>query len=127
MITSLDYERINMLLNKTAQQGKLETLENKLHQSAVVDSKQVPSDVVTMNSHVLVYDLNNDTEIDLRLVYQLSPLYGNQTSILAPLGTALLGMRLKEIASFELRNGTFRQIKIEDIIFQPEALGLYHL
>lgn len=127
MITNLDYKRINELLLQTSLRGKLNDLEEKLHGSVVVSSEKTPTNLVTMNTEVTIHDLTINEVLDLRLVYQLSPLYRNQTSVLAPLGTALLGMKLNEVKSYKTRDSSTREIQILRILFQPEANGRFDL
>lgn len=127
MITSLDLQRITQLLIKTSMMGKVELLEKKLEGSRIVDSQETPPDLVTMNSEVVFYDYTEEEAIKLRLVYQLSALYGNQISVLAPLGTALLGLKAKDEVVFPLRDGSHRRIRLEGITYQPEASGNFEL
>jgi regulator of nucleoside diphosphate kinase len=47
-------------------------------------------------------------------------------SILAPVGTALLGYRVGDTVEWKLPGG-LRRLKIERILYQPEAAGDYHL
>lgn len=127
MITNLDYKRINELLLQTSLRGKLNDLEEKLHGSVVISSEKTPTDLVTMNTEVTIHDMTINEVLDLRLVYQLSPLYRNQTSVLAPLGTALLGMKLNEVKTYKTRDSNTREIQILRILFQPEANGRFDL
>lgn len=127
MITNLDYKRINELLLTTSLRGKLNDLEKKLHGSTIITSEKTPPDLVTMNSEVTVHDITVNEVYDLRLVYQLSPLYRNQASILAPLGSTLLGMKLNEVKSYKTRDSNTREIQILKILFQPEANGRFDL
>lgn len=127
MITTLDLQRITKLLINTSMMGKLEQLEKKLQGSKIVESENAPADLVTMNSEVVFYDYSAEEAVKLRLVYQLSGLYGNQTSVLAPLGTALLGMKLKDEVIFPMRDGGKKRIRLESILYQPEASGNFEL
>lgn len=127
MITILDFRRISQLLFNSSLSGKIPALEKKLNSSRIIPPESAPGDLVTMNSEVVMEDLTTDEEYGLRLVYHFSPEYKNQVSILAPLGTALLGMKLDEIATYRLRDGSFRKIQIKNIIFQPEANNNYEL
>lgn len=127
MITYLDYKRINSLLLRTSLKGKLNDLEKKLHTATIVPSENTPSNLVTMNSEVIVHDITEDKILDFRLVYQFSPLYQNQTSVLAPLGTALLGMKINEEAEFRLRDQSLKRVKLLRIVFQPEANSRFDL
>ena len=78
-------------------------------------------------SIVSVYDSTAESSLKVRLVYQLDVIKGHQASILSPLGTALLGSRAGEEVKFKVREGGTKLIKIETIIFQPEANGEYDI
>lgn len=127
MITALDLQRITNLLIDKNMMGQIVSLENKIGNSEIVESDLTPENLVTMNSQVRIFDLTTNEEITLRLVYQLSPLYGNQTSIFSPLGTALLGMKLNETTSYRLRDGSVREVRVEEILFQPEKNKSFEL
>ncbi|HET9213096.1 MAG TPA: GreA/GreB family elongation factor [Thermoanaerobaculia bacterium] len=47
-------------------------------------------------------------------------------SILAPLGTALLGFRVGDVVEWRMPAGT-RTLRIEELLYQPEAAGDFHL
>lgn len=127
MITSLDLQRITKLLLENSMMGKLAALEDKLQKLPVIESQNTPDDLITMNSEITYYDHMQMEAVKLRLVYQLSPLYGNQTSIMSPLGTCLLGMKPHEEAIFETRDGGRRKISVSSISYQPESQGDFHL
>ena len=46
--------------------------------------------------------------------------------MLAPLGTALLGTRVGDVVEFAAPAGT-RRLKVEKVLYQPEAAGDFHL
>jgi regulator of nucleoside diphosphate kinase len=127
MITTLDKERIEDVLKRYHLSGKLPDLEEKLLSLTPVLPEQVPPEVITMNSIVSVYDSTAESSLKVRLVYQLDVIKGHQASILSPLGTALLGSRAGEEVKFKVREGGTKLIKIETIIFQPEANGEYDI
>jgi regulator of nucleoside diphosphate kinase len=127
MITSDDYYRILKVLLKNNLSGKLSDLEQKLHSSEIVDPRVIPPDVITMNSEVMMLDQATNERIKVKLVYDFSPLFGSQTSVIAPLGSALLGARKNEDVKYKARDASERNIRILDIIFQPEREGLYDL
>src|SRR4051794_5409503 len=101
MITSLDLRRITQLLINTSMLGKLRVLESKLHTAEIVAPEEAPDNLVTMNSHIVLDDMTLKQRLDVRLVYQLDLSYGQQVSVLSPLGTALLGMKVKEKTVFK--------------------------
>jgi regulator of nucleoside diphosphate kinase len=95
VITSLDLKRLEDLLDSLpfdAFPGK-EDLEDELARAEVVDSKSIPPTVVTMNSTVRFKVISTNNEYLLTLVYpkDIKP-DGSTISILAPVGSALIGL-----------------------------------
>ena len=87
----------------------------------------IPPDVVTMNSRLRLLDLDSGKEMLFTLVFP-SDADSDQgrISILAPLGTAVLGFRRGD--TFEWRMpGRVRRLRVEEVLYQPEAAGDYHL
>ena len=82
----------------------------------LIDSILTDFNLITMNTELICTDLATEETLPLRLVYQLSFDYDHQVSVLAPLGTALLGMRLHETTTYIDREGSTRQVYINDII-----------
>lgn len=95
IITSLDAERLEILLDslpKDAFPGKAD-LEDELERAQIVDPREVPGTVVTMNSKVKFRIQPSGEEFCLTLVYPGTPdAEGKTISILAPVGSALLGL-----------------------------------
>lgn len=129
-ITSLDAQRLRSLLDNPdlmQQQPYLQELEREIERATVVESTEIPADVVTMNSTVRLIDLNADEEMEVTLVY---PDHANiaegRISVLAPIGTAILGCREGEVVEWKVPDG-IRALKIDRILYQPEAAGEYAL
>lgn len=132
IITELDRQRlIELIVN--AQSGEyrgsiyLEKLRGELDRAQVVTPQQVPADVITMNSRVALLDLDSGEEEIYTLVYpENANTAEGKISILAPIGTAMLGYRLGDTFEWEVPAGK-RRLKIEKILYQPEAAGDYEL
>ncbi|HEX2993481.1 MAG TPA: nucleoside diphosphate kinase regulator [Anaerolineales bacterium] len=132
IITELDRQRlIELIVN--AQSGEyrgsiyLEKLRGELDRAQVVTPQQVPADVITMNSRVALLDLDSGEEEIYTLVYpENANTAEGKISILAPIGTAMLGYRLGDTFEWEVPAGK-RRLKIEKILYQPEATGDYEL
>jgi regulator of nucleoside diphosphate kinase len=131
-ITEYDHLRLRQLINEagsTDYRGSeyLENLELELEKSKVVTPKEVPPDVVTMNTKVRLVDLEENDEMEYTLVFpDQADLSQNKISVLAPLGTAMLGYREGDTFSFKTPRGEAK-MKVKEIIYQPEASGDYHL
>ena len=128
-ISRYDLERLRALIDASGapEAPYLEKLEKELAQATVVEPREVPGDVVTMNSIVRVRDVNAGEERTLILVFPgKEGVRGKAVSILSPMGIALIGYREGDILSWDLPTGTVK-IQIEEIIYQPERLGNFDL
>jgi regulator of nucleoside diphosphate kinase len=96
-------------------------LIEELERAEVLDIDNFPTDVITMNSKVKVRDLKTGDTFIYTIVYpEDADIEKNRISILAPIGTALLGYREGDIVEWEVPAGK-RKLRIENILFQPEA------
>jgi len=80
-----------------------------------------------MNSKVRLRDVGRQEEMVYWLVFpgNADP-DQNKISILAPIGTALLGYRVGDIIEWKVPAGVTK-LKVEEILYQPEATGDSHL
>jgi regulator of nucleoside diphosphate kinase len=132
LITELDRQRLIDLIVE-AQSGEyrgsiyLEKLRGELDRAQIVSPQQIPGDVITMNSKVIVRDLDSGEDETYTLVYpeQANAAEG-KISVLAPIGTAMLGYRIGDVFEWEVPAGK-RRLRIEKILYQPEASGDYEL
>ncbi len=105
----------------------VEALVGELERAVVVEPKSVPADVITMNSRVQLVDLESGEMMVYTLVFpQDADLAQGKISVLAPVGTAMLGYRVGDVFSWQVPSGE-RRIKVESILYQPEAAGDYDL
>lgn len=132
-ITAVDRERLLKLINKEREFGSaknkdyLKDLEKELNGADVVTSENIPPNAITMNSKVLLKDLETGEETIYTLVYpEDADLLEDKISILAPVGTAILGYREGDIIDWKVPGGIIR-FKVEKLLYQPEAAGDYHL
>lgn len=131
-ITDNDMRRLRELIIVAREFGKedekyLQELENELNRGKVVKSQDVPSNVITMNSEVYLRDLNTKEEVTYRLVFPYrADASKGRVSILAPIGMALLGYSVGDIIEWKVPAG-IAKLKVEKILYQPEAAGDCHL
>lgn len=131
-ITSYDHARLTALLNSPTLQagldkGHLARLKSELERAVVVEPDKMPRDIITMNSKVRVLDMQTNEENEYTLVFpHAADIRKNNISILAPIGTALLGYKAGDIIRWEVPAGT-RVLKVLSVLYQPEAAGDYHL
>lgn len=131
-ITEYDLERLRKLIEDEKRYSKrnldyLHELEAELNRGQVIASKDVPGDVITMNSQVCLVDLDTQEEMTCTLVFpDEADIDQNKISILAPVGTALLGFRVGDTIEWQVPGG-LRRLEVKQILYQPEAAGDYHL
>jgi regulator of nucleoside diphosphate kinase len=131
IISSFDKHRLLRLLRSgdtsVELREELEDLTREIERGALVTPQQMPKEVVTMNSSVRVTDLESEATHVYTIVFPADADYEKgKISILAPLGTALLGYRVGDIVNWHVPRG-IRQLRIDEIVYQPEAAGDYHL
>lgn len=129
VISSLDAERLETLLDSLSDgafPGKAE-LEAELARANIVEPKDVPSAVVSMNSTVRFRVESSTEEFNLTLVYPKDmDSSGSKISILAPVGSALLGLSQGDQIEWPKPGGGLLRVRIEEIVYQPERSGEYH-
>lgn len=129
-ITNIDRDRIKKILEKMSENSQapvksVDKLDGELSRAVVVDSQQVPRDVITMNSKALLQ--LNDENIEVSLVYpDDADLSAMKLSIFSPIGTAIFGYKEGNTVEWEVPSGTSK-IHIKKILYQPEAAGDYDL
>lgn len=131
VVTQADFDRLEDLAESPKYRFShsilLMTLKKELDRSKVVGPAEVSSGVVTMRSRVRFQDLNTRESETYTLVYPgEADIDEGKLSVLAPLGTALLGTRVGQIVRFGAPGGV-RRLRIQKILYQPEAAGDYHL
>ena len=131
-ITEYDMTRLEELLAAAERfedrdKKHLRELGEELLRGEVVAPVDIPKDVITMNSKVRLKDLDSREQIIYSLVFpNEADISQNRISILAPIGTALIGYRVGDTIEWEVPAG-LRRLKVEEILYQPEAAGDYHL
>lgn len=125
VISSVDVTRIRRLLGQPGVRDTdaAEALEDEIERAEVVEPKALPPDVVSMNSTVRLLDIVKDREFELTLVYPGQGGEEGKVSVLAPLGSALLGMKVGREIEWPLPTGQITRIRVLEILHQPEASG----
>ena len=101
-------------------------LEEELERAAVVAPEDIPGDVVTMNSTVKFRVDASNEEFTLTLVYPKDMDTSNdKISILAPVGSALLGLSRGDEIDWPRPGGGVLHVRIDEITYQPERAGDY--
>lgn len=128
-LSSLDLERLERLLEALPRsaQDSHRTLMNELDRADVVHPDAVPPTVVTMNSRVRFRVEPGEQEFVRTLVYP-SGHDGDpeRISVLAPVGSALLGLSVGDSIQWPTPQGRPMTVRIIEILYQPEAAGALH-
>ncbi|MDT3698062.1 MAG: nucleoside diphosphate kinase regulator [Thermincola sp.] len=131
-ITEIDKKRLQKLIGEAKEfevgpKGYLLNLEHELNRAQVVTSAEIPGDVITMNSKVVLKDLDSGEEMVYSLVYPVdADLSADKISVLAPVGTAILGYRLGDVIDWQVPDGIVR-LEVVNLLYQPEAAGDFEL
>lgn len=131
-ITEFDLKRLKGLI-KFAQERwdksvlqYLKELEEELDRANIAKPEEIPTDVITMNSTFRVHDLDSGEDFVYTLVFPArADSASGKISILAPLGTAVLGYRVGDTVEWAAPAGR-KRLKVKKIVYQPEAKGNYH-
>ncbi len=129
VISELDLKRIERILSTLshAELERVATLEDELERANVVEPTAIPKNVVTMNSTVKFSVSSSQQTFCLTLVYPNDMTNDGKTiSILAPAGSAMLGLVEGDEIEWPTPEGKAMKVKVEEIIYQPERAGEYH-
>lgn len=123
-ITEIDQNRLRTLI-ALEDDADVVDLEHEIERAIVVEPQQVRRDVVTMNSRAV---LNlDDEEMEVALVYpEDADGSEDKLSVCSSIGTAILGYREGDAIDWRTPHRT-RRIRIERVLYQPEAAGDFHL
>lgn len=118
-VTESDATRIRGLLaardSVERDEEHLQELKAELERALVLEPGRMPHDVVTMHSRVRVLDLTSGERRELVLAFPWqSDISAQRISVLAPLGTALLGYRVGDEIEWAMPGGT-RRVRIESV------------
>ena len=131
IITRVDANKLGDLIVEARHKGYrgstyLNDLAMEVDRAILVEPKDIPSDVITMNSRVELHDLENDEKLEYTLVFpEDADLKKGFISVLAPIGTAMLGYRVGDEFEWQTPGGPCR-MRVESILYQPEASGDYN-
>jgi regulator of nucleoside diphosphate kinase len=127
-ITTKDVEKLRDLIRDayhTEYRGSdyLKKLAEEIEKASVVLPDQIPSDVITLNSTARLVDRETKEEMVYSLVFpEDADTSQGKISILAPIGTAMLGYKAGDTFEWDTPGGK-RIIRVKEIVYQPEAAG----
>ncbi|AUP76872.1 nucleoside diphosphate kinase regulator [Enterobacter sp. EA-1] len=130
IINERDAERLDRLLEQPAHASLpvADALNEELDRAQMCAPEAMPHDVVTMNSRVKFRELKSGEERIRTLVYpaQMTD-SASQLSVLAPVGAALLGLRVGDSIHWALPGGATADLEVLELLYQPEAAGDFML
>lgn len=130
-ITTHDKQRLEDLLAEAAisdarHRGDLKALGQELRRAVIVDPREIPDDVITMNSRAAMIDLDTGETITVTLVFPPeADIDEDKISVLAPIGAGMLGYRVGDKFEWTVPDG-IRRMKVAKVYYQPEAAGDFH-
>ena len=127
-ITTKDVEKLRDLIRDTYHteyrgSDYLKKIAEELEKASVVLPDQIPADVITLNSTARLVDRETKEEMVYSLVFpEDADTSQGKISILAPIGTAMLGYKAGDTFEWDTPGGK-RIIRVKEIVYQPEAAG----
>jgi len=124
VVTDTDERRLRRLLERASlhDQAHLKELQSELERAVILSAQDVPGKVITMHSKVRVLDLERGQRTEFTLVFpNEADVESKRISVLAPLGTALLGFQQGDCVEWLMPGGA-RRLSIERVR-QPSMDG----
>ncbi len=115
ILTQKDYSKLKEI--KPCHRGdNYKRLEEEMEHAKIIAEHDIPKDVVTMNSKVGILIIEEDKKIGLTLVYPSeADFFQNKISVLAPLGLALLGLKINQEINWKFPDGLNKTLRILDV------------
>lgn len=106
---------------RSAPRAELKALAEELQRAVVVHPRDVPGDVITMNSRAEMLDLDTGETVTFTLVFpSQANINEEKISVLAPIGAGMLGYRVGDEFEWQVPDGV-RRMRVTQIHYQPEA------
>lgn len=129
VISRVDAERLENLLESLPRKDipGVNELMAELERAEIVEPEALPPAVVSMNSTVRFEIESSSEEFELTLVYPKDvDATGSRISILAPVGSALLGLSEGDVIEWPRPGGGMLTVRIRKVTYQPERAGQFH-
>lgn len=123
-LTDTDVQRLERLLDGLSDFGPAaEALEQELTRAQVVERSALPPGVVSLNSRVHCREETTNRDYHLTLVLPQDAGQEGTVSVLAPVGTALLGLTVGQHIDWPTPGGKVLRLTLLEVEYQPEAAG----
>lgn len=115
MVLDKDADNLKKLIKNSDKSSNSISLLEEVRKAVVVPKSKLPPDVVIMNSTVRILDVSEKERLIYTIVFPWdADIDNNRISVLAPVGTALLGYRKGDIIDWMVPSG-IRRLKIEEV------------
>ena len=128
IITEIDRNRLQAVIDRALQNGResrhcVDDLQRELDRAQIVDPGSMPDGVVAMNSTVCLRDLDSDEVETYMLVYpQDADINRKRISVLAPVGTAIIGCHVGDVVAWSVPRGRVRW-RVDDVVAPTSLHG----
>lgn len=113
ILSDKDYARLSSLTHH-------ELLRDELGRAIVVSADKVPNDVVRMHSRVIYLDKSSGLQREIELCFpEEADLKSGKISVISPVGSALIGLKVGQEIDWPFPNGESRQLQVVDVIYNP--------
>lgn len=116
-LSSSDYERLTQMLmsNKYRHLPGIDELQDELDRANVVEPGELPNDVITVNSSARFIDETSNEQFEITLVYPDKADGATKISVLAPVGSALLGLSVGQSIPWQVPGRQKLLLKVLDV------------
>ena len=121
ILTKTDYEILNSYVKnlqgmQVNEKENFSKLSNELKKAEIIDDALLPANVVRLGSMVVVKDVMSNRDLTVTIVLpQQANIKEKKVSVLAPVGTALIGFKKGQTVSWNVPSGK-KDFKIMNVI-----------
>ena len=121
ILTRTDYEILNSYVKnlhgmQVNEKENFSKLSGELKKSQIVEDDNLPADIVRLGSTVVVKDLMTNRDMTVTIVLpQKADIKQKKVSVLAPIGTALIGFKKDQVVNWNVPSGK-KDFKIVDVM-----------
>jgi len=113
----------DIIMDNIKNKEHVKDLNAELNRAEIVHAAQIPHNVITMHSRVLLFLDGSEEEISLVYPHE-ADVTNNMISILSPVGTAIIGYHEGDTLEWSVPSGT-TVVEVKRVLYQPEAAGVY--
>lgn len=121
ILTQADFQKLTSLIGSVNHES-VRLLEDEIGRAQVVADEELPQDVVSMNSKIVYQNLDTGKETTVTLVYPYdASIEENKISVLAPVGSALIGLRVGQVIEWPVPGGKKNRFKVISVLSQNQS------